>query len=226
MSAIDDTPLERQAPTQAEVDARAAAEQLGQPFLSYCGRDGRQVLLTLHLGLDRVAIGRGPSNAVALGWDTGVSRVHAELERLADAWTLVDDGLSRDGTWLNGERIDARKRLKDGDVIRVGSTEITVHMPAQRRSRRSAARARAQPAGPALSPTQRRILEALVRPYNESQFATPATNQQIAEELFLSSEAVKAHLRTLVTAFGLDELSPGRRRTALAAKALQLGIGG
>jgi pSer/pThr/pTyr-binding forkhead associated (FHA) protein len=169
-----------------------------------------------------VTIGRGPSNNVSIGWDTEISRVHAELERLQDEWTLVDDGLSRKGTWLNGERVVSRRRLRDGDVIQVGATQIGVHVPSQKRSRRKTPAP--QQAGPKLTPTQHRILEALVRPYKETQFATPASNQAIAEELFLSTDAVKAHLRTLVTAFGLDELPIEQRRTALAMRALELGI--
>lgn len=224
MAAIDDTPLAGDEATPAELEARTAAEQLGQPFLLYRGRNGRQSILTLHRGLSRVTIGRGPSNNIALGWDTEVSRVHAELERLQGEWTLVDDGLSRSGTWHNGERVVARRRLKDGDVIRVGTTDIVVRVPgAKRRSRKQAAAAQ-HGLGPKLTPTQRKLLEALVRPYKESQFATPASNQAIAEELFLSTDAVKAHLRSLTTLFGLDTLPISQRRTALAARALELGL--
>lgn len=222
MTAIDDTPIADEALAEAESEALTAAEKLGQPFLVYRGRDGRQALLTLHRGLSRVTIGRGPSNHVSIGWDTEVSRVHAELERLTEEWTLVDDGLSRKGTWLNEEKVVSRKKLRDKDVIRVGSTEITVRIPGRKRSRKAAAKD--QGPGPKLTPTQHRILEALVRPYKESQFAQPATNQAIGEELFLSTDAVKAHLRTLCTAFGLDELPISQRRTALAVRALELGV--
>src|SRR4051812_4104352 len=140
MSAIDDTPVAGDALSETENEALAAAEQLGQPFLVYRGRDGRQSLLTLHRGLTRVTIGRGPSNHVSIGWDTEVSRVHAELERLAEEWTLVDDGLSRKGTWLNEEKVVSRKKLRDKDVIRVGTTQITVRVPSQKRSRKAAAK--------------------------------------------------------------------------------------
>src|SRR5205085_163397 len=171
MSAIDDTPIAGEALSEAETEALKAAERAGQPFLVYRGRDGRQALLTLHRGLDRVTIGRGPSNHVALGWDTEVSRVHAELERLAEEWTLVDDGLSRKGTWLNEEKVVSRKKLRDKDVIRVGTTQITVRVPTVKKSRKQAAKDHGP--GPKLTPTQHRILEALVRPYKESQFAQP-----------------------------------------------------
>ncbi len=192
------------------------------PFVLYRTGDGRQAQLALHPGLRRVSIGRGPSNAIALGWDTAVSRLHAELERVGGEWTVTDDGLSRDGTWVNGERITARTRLRDGDVVQVGQTELAIRVPVPKGSRATVASGGR--AAPSLTPTQQRVLAALVRPYSESEFATPATNQQIAEELFLSADAVKAHLRALFAAFGIEELPQSQRRSALAMRALQLDV--
>jgi pSer/pThr/pTyr-binding forkhead associated (FHA) protein len=222
MSAIEDTPLGRHAATPAELRARLLAERQGDPFLVWRGADGRQQLFTLHAGLRRVTIGRGPSNDVALGWDTEVSRLHAQLERLAGEWTVTDDGLSRNGTWVNGQRIGNRQRLRDGDVVQVGQTVVAVRVPDPEDSRPTVAGGRGGP--PQLTPAQRRVLEALCRPYRESEFATPATNQQIAEELFLSVDAVKAHLRALFASFGLEDLPQNQKRSVLAMRALQLGL--
>ena len=63
------------------------------------------------LPLDGAATGSrsaaGPRNEVALDWDSEVSRVHAALERAGEEWTLVDDGLSHNGTYVGGERVTA-----------------------------------------------------------------------------------------------------------------------
>jgi pSer/pThr/pTyr-binding forkhead associated (FHA) protein len=188
------------------------------PFLVYPGRGKRPRVFALHPGLRRVTIGRGPSNDITLDWDNEVARVHAELERMGDHWTLRDES----GALVNGESIEGRHRLRDGDVVQVGRTRLAfqVPKPPKRRARKSDA----GPATPELSATQRRVLEALCRPYKESEFATPATNQQIAEELFLSEDAVKAHLRALVAAFGLDALPTSQKRSQLAVRAMQLGV--
>ena len=79
-------------------------------------------------------------------------------------------------------------------------------------------------APPPLTPTQRQVLVALCRPYATSELATPATNQQIADELFLSVDAVKAHLRTLFGLFGVEHLAQNQKRSVLAVKALQSGV--
>ena len=51
-----------------------------------------------------------------------MSRRHAELELRAGEWTVSDDGLSQTGTWVNGLRLTGRRRLADGDLLRVGRT--------------------------------------------------------------------------------------------------------
>ena len=65
---------------------------------------------------------------------------------------------------------------------------------------------------------------ALCRPYKDSpSFATPATNQQIADELVLSLDAVKSHMRALFARFGLDDLPQNEKRVRLVERALQTG---
>jgi pSer/pThr/pTyr-binding forkhead associated (FHA) protein len=55
--------------------------------------------------------------------DANVSRRHAELRREGGSWWLVDLG-STNGTWANGERVDGRYKLHDGDVLQIGGTEL------------------------------------------------------------------------------------------------------
>ncbi len=58
-----------------------------------------------------------------------------------------------------------------------------------------------------LSTTQRRVLEALCRPYQGgSVFANPLTDEEFAEELFLSPGAVRTHMAVMVAKFGLDDI--------------------
>ena len=220
---IETTPLGKHAASPVELQARLQAERQGQPFLVYRGSTGRQSLFTLHPGKARVTIGRGPSNDIALGWDTEVSRLHAELEKLGGEWTLADDGLSRNGTWLNGTRVAGRQRLRDGDVIQIGQTLIAIRIPKGSDDSRPTVAAGGRRI-PQLTPAQKRVLEALCRPYKETEFATPATNQAIAEELFLSVDAVKAHLRTLFGAFAIEDLPQNQKRSVLAMRAMQLGL--
>jgi pSer/pThr/pTyr-binding forkhead associated (FHA) protein len=64
-----------------------------------------------------------------LSWDAQVSAVHTELQRLADDWVLVDDGLSRNGSFVNGERVSGRRRLTGGDELRFGRTVVVFRSP-------------------------------------------------------------------------------------------------
>jgi hypothetical protein len=75
--------------------------------------------------------------------------------------------------------------------------------------------------GDQLTETQQRILAALVRPMREgSPYETPATNREIADEVFLSVDAVKGHLRALYAKFYLADLPQNAKRARLAEIAL------
>jgi hypothetical protein len=222
--ASTDSPLAPHAASPAELRDRIAAERAGLPFLVLRDGEGAQRIVTLPQGAARVAsIGRSTGNTVALPWDTEVSRLHAELERLGDEWTVSDDGLSRNGTFVNGQRISGRHRLRDGDVLRAGRTTIAYVVPEAPDSRPTQV-AGGGGAAPSVSPAQRAVLVALARPLKDAAAATPATNQTIAAELFLSVDAVKAHLRAMFALFGLGDLPQNEKRSVLAARALQEGI--
>ncbi len=71
---------------------------------------------------DLAVIGRGSSSTICVG-DNDASRSHAEVHRLADGgYEIVDLG-SRNGTFLNGEKI-SRAPLSFGDRVRVGGSVL------------------------------------------------------------------------------------------------------
>lgn len=75
-----------------------------------------------------------------------------------------------------------------------------------------------------LTDTQLGILAALCRPIaSGNHFATPATNQEIADEVFLSVDAVKGHLRTLYRKFGIEDLPHNQKRARLVELAIEGG---
>jgi len=75
---------------------------------------------------ERMVVGRLKACDICLG-DNNASRQHAALEREGTGWALVDLG-STNGTLVNGEPVD-RVRLRDGDVITIGISELTYHEP-------------------------------------------------------------------------------------------------
>jgi predicted component of type VI protein secretion system len=198
------------------------AERAGCCFLVY--RDGEGVQCLHRLATDaRVVVGRRAGSDLVLDWDERVSRTHAEIEHVGSEWIISDDGLSRNGTFLNGERVHGRRRLCDRDVIRVGNTSIMFRAPASGVSQATVVPDSAETI--TLSDGQRKVLLALCRPYSrEPERATPARNDEIAAELFLSVDAVKAHLRALFHKFGVDDAPQIEKRTRLARKALESGI--
>ncbi len=71
----------------------------------------------------RVVIGRDEECDIVLEGET-VSRRHCEITRWGMAYVLQDG--SRNGTFLNGERVSQAK-LSDGDQIRIGQNVLLVN---------------------------------------------------------------------------------------------------
>lgn len=208
-----------------ELKAQIEAEREGRPFLVF--RDGadQQRIVAIEPGASELWVGRGGSADVRLEWDEEVSGLHAQIEVVRDECTLVDDGLSRNGSFVNEERVHGRRRLLDGDTIRFGRTAVLYRRPGAGTAPEATVVATETPAAATVSPAQRKVLLALCRPYKDgSTFATPATNQEIGAELHLSVDAVKTHMRALFEKLGVGDLPQNQKRVALAERALQSGV--
>ena len=214
-------PRTLRAASAGELQERLDAARRDEPFVLYRDADERQHIVVLE-GDARLCIGRQAASDVALPWDSAVSRVHAALERVGDEWTLVDDGSSRNGSFVNGDRVHGRRRLCDGDLIRVGVTTIAYVVPRQR-AESSSTIAATSTGVPFLTAAQRRVLVALCRPIVEGSFGAPSSNQQIAAELVVGVETVKTHMQALFEAFGVQGLPQNRKRAELARLAVRRG---
>lgn len=68
-------------------------------------------------------IGRAEDNLIVISGDDYASSHHARVEAGLDGTWVIDLG-STNGTYVNGERVDGRRRLHEGDVLQVGDTEL------------------------------------------------------------------------------------------------------
>lgn len=88
--------------------------------------------LRREIGSQGLTIGRSSQNDLPLLDDPGVSRVHARIEPLHQGYFLLDQG-GKNGTYVNDRRITEPTLLRDGDVIRLGSTTLVLNgTPASR----------------------------------------------------------------------------------------------
>jgi pSer/pThr/pTyr-binding forkhead associated (FHA) protein len=218
-----DDPSSPRAATAAELKAQIDEERKGAPFLVFRDGDGRHTIRSLEGRDQRIAVGRTPDAGVALPWDGEVSRVHAELRQIGSDWTLLDDGLSLNGSFVNGTAVRGHRRLHDGDTLRFGNTVVLFRDPNEANARSTV------PSGDRavvkLSDAQAKVLIALCRPYKgASAFVTPATNQDIAGELYLSVDAVKKHMRSLYERFGVEQLPQYEKRNRLVERAFAGGF--
>lgn len=205
--------------TPAELKEQLAADRRGAPYLLFPDERGAQVIVPLPNDRRSVTLGRALGCDICLAWDPQVSGVHAQLERLGAHWTVEDDGLSRNGTFVNGERLMGHQRLHDADVLRLGGIDIAFRAP---RDSVASTVLGSDVSRPALSEAQRRVLVALCRPYRDGgAFSKPATNREIADELVLSVDAVKTHLRVLFQRFGIGEIPQNAKRVRLVELAFE-----
>jgi pSer/pThr/pTyr-binding forkhead associated (FHA) protein len=208
--------------TAAELKARIEAERAGAPFLVYRDGEGAQRIVRLR-DVRRLTVGRSSANEIPLGWDVEASRVHSELVLVSEEWTIADDGLSRNGTYVNGLRLGGRRRLRDGDVVRFGTTEALFRIPGAVILDETKPPVSAHPP-PSLSPAQRRTLVALARPFTgDVEHAVPSSNREIADELVVTVDAVKANLRALFEKFDVEDLPQNRKRARLVELAFSSG---
>ena len=189
------------------------------PFFVFRDPGGRRQLFEPSAGTSRFTIGRRATCDVALPWDIEVSRLHAELVRLGADMVVQDEGLSHNGTFVNGERVRGRRRIHPGDTITVGATAIEV-CGVERSTSVRTRDAHADAPVPDLTPAQRRVLDALARPMRENRHAAPAPNKRIADELHLSVDTVKGTLSALYERYELTALPQNEKRAALAQRAL------
>lgn len=211
-----------QSMSASELAALLAAEREGEPFLAY--RDQLGDLRIVALSADRVRIGRTADNDIVLAGDLEVSRAHARLEAEGAGWTLVDDGLSRNGTYVNGEVVPRRLRLEDRDVIALGQTSMLFRHPSVVGDESTAVATKGD-FEVRLTPAERRVLVALCRPLLETGVtAAPASNQAIADQLILSLAGVKSHVQTLFAKLGFDGAPRALKRTQLAQSAVERGL--
>jgi hypothetical protein len=168
---------------------------------------------------DVTTVGRGLGVDIRLE-DPSVSRLHAELVRRGPYVYVVDLGLSRNGTRVNGRPV-ARRVLEEGDVLSFGTARGRIggvpqeEMTAEAELRRSAV--------PELTRRELDVLNSLCRPaLSDEAFATPATAHEIASDLVVTEAAVKQHLLRLYQKFRIPEGT--NRRTRLANEVVALGL--
>ena len=103
------------------------AEPSPAPFLKFEEGDGREIPL---ISGNVWKIGRGEQNAIVLIHDM-VSRNHAMIQQLEDGEFYLIDMDSRNGSFLNGQRLTAPAALRDGDHLSFGKSRLCFRNPSR-----------------------------------------------------------------------------------------------
>ncbi|HKE98628.1 MAG TPA: FHA domain-containing protein [Actinomycetes bacterium] len=168
---------------------------------------------------ERLTVGRDDDNEVPLPADRRVSRVHAAFEQYSTGWCVHDLG-SRNGTFVNNERVWRERVLHDGDEVRVGETALTY------RADRTKGAHPVTEGGTGmvrLTPREYEVLVSLCVPLLSGDlFTEPASTREVAETLVITEAAVKQHLLHLYDKLGIHDGE--RRRARLANESFRRGV--
>ncbi len=205
-------------------DERSWQQPDGCATLSHRGRHGGWREIPLDHGMTRMTIGRSDAADITVTADATVSRLHAIIERVGGCWVVLDNGLSTNGTFVNGERIGGFRKLESGDSVRLGKSVFVFNDGHPSDDEKTAVQVRL-PTRNSLTDAQYLILEALCRPYDsQTTFTYPASNWQVAHDLCLSVATVKTHMRALFKIFDVGALPPNQKRVFLVERAIESGV--
>jgi hypothetical protein len=108
------------APTADRAATAAVAERVGDALILTLGTPPT----TFTVAKSSATLGRGQENTIRLD-DLSVSRRHARIAYRQGGYWLSDLG-SMGGTWVNGTRLNAPRRIASGEVIDIGLCRLTV----------------------------------------------------------------------------------------------------
>lgn len=146
---------------------------------------------------DALVIGRSMSSDVAIG-DRFLSRHHAKLYHAGDDWLIEDLG-SRNGTFVNGVRVESPTSVKPGDVITMSASMVKVYEEGQPPPEAGVPAPFGEPS--VLRPATELLSMSTVLPGTD-QDPSGATLRRHAERLHILNEVHQA----LAESIALDEL--------------------
>ena len=132
VSVIREKPPTAAAPPPPPPTAAGAKRTTGSRRVGSLTQDG-PLAAVFPLIDDDYTIGRLTSNAIAIN-DPSVSSRHARIARTMEGF-VIEDLKSRNGTFVNGERVNEGKRLLvDNDLVRLGKVLFTFNLAAEEKA--------------------------------------------------------------------------------------------
>jgi len=196
----------------------AQGGKVGMPAVEVWGTRGREFVVSLEE--QSYVVGSDPDSTHITLEDPQVSRVHAALDSIGPVWFVRDLG-SRNGTFLNRDRVTGQRRLQHNDCVRIGQAELRYVDGDE------LVRPDTTPIDndcPPLTRMERAVLLELCRPILCLDIIREAADvTDIASRLFIGRNAVQAHLTKMYDKFELAQHAGVNRRKLLAASAIQRG---
>lgn len=115
-------PYEEEEYTVAATDLYDAGT-VAPPVLDVKRADGSSMQFTLSKHTTLIGRSHRLGNDLVIDWDGMVSKRHAQITLTPEGFVITDLN-STNGVWVNEQRISRSRALRNGDVIRLGATEM------------------------------------------------------------------------------------------------------
>ena len=186
----------------ADFHIEELARAAGHAYVRY--RDGERFhAVVLDPAASPIYFGRDSDCVVRVTSDPRVSRRHARLIHGAGQWS-IEDGPSRNGTFVDGKRATGEHILDDGMTVTVGTTLLSFHVPS---GPTVVATLADEPASRRLhpTPTQGKVLIELAQPFLDpgSDLPVAPTNAAIAACLGYQAATIRDAISDLYRQAGL-----------------------
>ena len=145
----------------------------------------------------------------------------------AGEWTICDDGWSQNGTWVNGLRLAGRRRLADGDLVKIGRTIIGFHAAGHDRPRADdGRRASSAPRRASPSSSSGSCARSAGRCSPTATASTRPATSRSPTTTGIDVDVVTQELDLLARLFGLEDMPRPERRAEVALLAVRSGLVG
>ncbi|MEC9465136.1 MAG: FHA domain-containing protein [Myxococcota bacterium] len=181
--------------------------------------EGRRSVVPVEFGEESVSVGRDAANTICLN-ERNVSRRHAQFTTDREG-VYAEDLSSFNGVWVNGQRIQAREAVFEGDIVRIGDFSLELRGEGLRAREEEATERMDEPPAEATQPSYNLLEESSADMMAEGGPA-PIEPLSFEEDTTLEAPAIREEKTAIIRMPEFSEVPAADGNTAIAGERAKL----